>query len=245
MIHIKRSCPVLMGLVLMGFSAVAEPAASTPPEARAASSAWTIAHLIPPADAETACFSDRFLKLGAAHTDLPLPEQLSPGWLDDETLDSADLAVWSGRLTAVGPIVPTVELTESERSALSRFLTRGGVLLFSPSCGDQHFGPAVRTHLDTLMPGLTWTDLPPDHPVWSAHFTIDKLGFLKGPKRRPTLTLATLDGRLVAVTSPEGLGGADSGGGDCCCCGSNELRDPAPLLINLLSWWQAKQTPPN
>lgn len=106
------------------------------------------------------------------------------------------------------------ELTEAERAALATYLRRGGFLFAEACCGREAFAASFRKIAASLYPNQKLKRLPPDHPIIKGEpgFDLSKLAYRPAVLREhPKLTSPELygvevDGRLVMVFSPYGLG---------------------------------------
>jgi hypothetical protein len=102
--------------------------------------------------------------------------------------------------------------TADEIGWLRRYLKAGGMLLADACCGRLAFHLAFERELARVLPEHKLQALPPDHPLYHAHYDIDRVEYTPrvaedfGPLTRPTLQGVTLDGRLAVVYSRFDLG---------------------------------------
>lgn len=102
--------------------------------------------------------------------------------------------------------------SKKARENLRRYLDGGGFLFIHNCCDMRAFDRAVRRELHAIFPDDELAELPPDHPIFSAHVRIDPS---KAPARpapgfqltRPKLLGLTRQGYTCVVYSPVSLSG--------------------------------------
>ncbi len=103
------------------------------------------------------------------------------------------------------------KLSDRAVTNLRSFLARGGFLLANSCCGRAAFDGAFRREIARVVPG-GMTSLSPDHPLFSCHFRIAKVGYTPLVLREnpglesPVLEGVTVDGQLRVLYSPFDLG---------------------------------------
>ncbi len=69
-----------------------------------------------------------------------------------------------------------LELTEKEKTTLKEYLENGGFLFAEAcqgeGCGDAAFDDAFRDLMAEILPDSNLEPLPPDHPIWRAHYPL-------------------------------------------------------------------------
>ena len=92
------------------------------------------------------------------------------------------------------PLVYAVEvgymdLTDEEVAGLRGFLEAGGMLVVDDFWGSEEWA-RFRWNMSRVLPGRPIVELPPDHPVFSAHYRIDEIKQVpargRGIRGRPT-----------------------------------------------------------
>ncbi len=102
--------------------------------------------------------------------------------------------------------------TDEERAWLQRYLKAGGMLLADACCGRLAFDLAFQREIARVLPEHKLETIPPDHPVYHAHYDIGKVEYTPrvtedfGAQSAPNLSGITLDGRLAVVYSRFDLG---------------------------------------
>lgn len=105
------------------------------------------------------------------------------------------------------------KLSQAQVQALRRFLSSGGFLLASPSCGRRQFDRAFRREMARVLPDHELTNLPPDHPVYSILNHVARVGYTNYVDSlgddAPALPLEgiQLGGTTAVMYSPYGIGG--------------------------------------
>lgn len=85
--------------------------------------------------------------------------------------------------------------SDEEVANLRGFLARGGFLLADACCGRQAFDAAFRREIRRILPDDPLVPLPPDHPIFSAHLSIEKVAYTPLVRRlRPGLDRPELEG---------------------------------------------------
>jgi len=106
------------------------------------------------------------------------------------------------------------ELTEAERTALATYLRRGGFLFAEACCGREAFAKSIKELAGKLYPKQNLKMLRQDHPIILGEpgFNVSKITYRPAVLREhpklatPELYGVEIDGRLVMVFSPYGLG---------------------------------------
>jgi len=106
-------------------------------------------------------------------------------------------------------------LTERQVQGLRRFLSEGGFLLASPSCGRAEFDAAFRREIARVLPNHPLEKLPDGHPVYHMLENVQQVHYADyvystgGENDPPALSLEgiQLGGMTAVVYSPYGLGG--------------------------------------
>jgi hypothetical protein len=103
-------------------------------------------------------------------------------------------------------------LSAAQAANLRRFLESGGFLLADACCGRQAFDLAFRREIRKALPDHPLVPLPPDHPVFTSHLVIEKVGYTPrlGQERpgfdRPEMEGVTVGGALRVLYSHYDLG---------------------------------------
>jgi hypothetical protein len=99
-----------------------------------------------------------------------------------------------------------------EAARLGAYLKAGGMLLADACCGRTAFDSAFRRELARALPGASLETLPRDHPLYSAHYEIDRVDYTPrvaedyGETHAPSLEGIMMDGRLAVAYSRFDLG---------------------------------------
>lgn len=172
------------------------------------------------------CFSSGFLEAFALETGLGVETALVRVELEGGGMFEFPFAVASGE--------GFFELSVRERESLRAWLAGGGFLLASASCSNPAWGASMRAELDGLFEGVALEEIPPTHELFRTLFEIESLT-LPGGERAAVYGLS-LDGRLAAVFSPDGLNDAVAYSGGCCCCGGGQVVGARFLNANALAY---------
>jgi hypothetical protein len=97
---------------------------------------------------------------------------------------------------------------------LRRYLKAGGMLVADACCGRMAFDAAFRREIAKALPDDKLQRLPPDHPIYHAHYDIKQVEYTPrvredfgvGPTAAPELDGIMLDGRLAVLYSRFDLG---------------------------------------
>jgi len=85
--------------------------------------------------------------------------------------------------------------SKSEVANLRAFLDRGGFLLADACCGRKSFDAAFRREIKRALPETPLTPLAPDHPVFTCHLQIGKVGYTPLVMReRPGMNRPEMEG---------------------------------------------------
>lgn len=103
-------------------------------------------------------------------------------------------------------------LSAKAHENLRRYLDSGGFLFIHNCCAHREFDRAVRRELKATFPDDDLIDLPPEHPIFSSHVTINPSQVPERPApgfelARPTLQGLTRQGYTCVVYSPVSLSG--------------------------------------
>jgi hypothetical protein len=90
-------------------------------------------------------------------------------------------------------------LTGQQREILKKYVDEGGFVLAEACCGSPEFAAGFRTLMAELFE-TPLVPLPPEHPVWRAHFAVPPTAF-------PKLEHMSRGCRTVCLFSPEPLAG--------------------------------------
>ena len=102
--------------------------------------------------------------------------------------------------------------TDDEAAWLRRYLKAGGMLLADACCGRLAFHLAFQREIARVLPEHKLESLPLDHPLYHAHYDIQKVQYTPrvaedfGAINAPSLSGISLDGRLAVVYSRFDLG---------------------------------------
>jgi len=99
--------------------------------------------------------------------------------------------------------------SEQMRQKLRWFLNDGGYLVGDACCGQKPFTEAFIREMKTLFPRRPLRLLPPDHPVYTCYYQLDKVGYMlegkSGGRRPPMLYGIDLGCRTAVLLSPYDL----------------------------------------
>ncbi len=102
--------------------------------------------------------------------------------------------------------------SQNERSALERYLNRGGVLVINNGLGLGAFDAAVRRELERLLPQATLEPIPADHGLHGGLFDTSSVQYSPALAKskpelnnKPYLLGITIDGDLRVIYSPYDL----------------------------------------
>ncbi len=102
-------------------------------------------------------------------------------------------------------------LKPAEEASMKNYLSHGGLLLFDAAGGSNEATAAMQGLLVKMFPEAKDAPLPIDHPIYSQHPLASKVSyrrsdqFVPGPGGLPRLRGVTLNGKLIAIVSPEDL----------------------------------------
>jgi len=105
------------------------------------------------------------------------------------------------------------ELSEAQIQALRRYLSSGGFLLASPSCGEREFDRAFRREIARALPDHELRKLPADHPVYTILNRVEDVTYTdyaeSAGETLPPLPLEGIElgGTTAVIYSPYGIGG--------------------------------------
>ena len=92
-------------------------------------------------------------------------------------------------------------LTETETANLRLFLESGGFLLADACCGRKAFDLAFRREIRRVLPDTPLTPLPPTHPIFTCHTTVENVGYTPLVSReRPGLDRPEMEGVEIGGT---------------------------------------------
>lgn len=178
------------------------------------------------------CVASGFLKEFSAKTDVVTTGSFSLVRLEDAAIFDHPFCVMSGE----GPFT----LSDAERTQLREYLTRGGFLLASAGCSSEPWSASFRREIAAVFPKTEFPDvelvpIAMTHPIFRTVFDVTKLD-TKRHNHRPVLDGLTIDGRLVAIFSADGLNDTAAAGGTCCCCGGDEIVNARQVNVNILAY---------
>jgi hypothetical protein len=111
----------------------------------------------------------------------------------------------------------SLQFDESEKARLRKYIDGGGVLLFDAAGGSPEAAASFEPLLRELYPyHVTIEPLPLDHPIYHMKSLggeeIDRVRFRRRESNLdlvpiPRLRAASIDGRIIAIISPEDLSG--------------------------------------
>jgi len=145
------------------------------------------------------------LKFVAASTSTEVKFQRRPVELTSEELQQYPFLYMTG--------LYDFTLTDAQVQALRRYLSSGGFLLASPSCGRREFDAAFRREIARVLPDRKLAPLPADHPVYSI---LNEIGSVRYAdyvasleEHPPSLPLEGIElgGTTAVIYCPYGLGG--------------------------------------
>jgi len=127
----------------------------------------------------------------------------------------------------------------TERQALKNYLSRGGALFAEACCGRKAFDESFRELMRQIFPENPLEVLPPDHPIFSWGYTIDKVQYRPALREefpgedKPRLEAIFLEGRPAVIYSPYSIGcGLEPH--PCFGCRGYEEEDSVRLAINIV-----------
>lgn len=124
------------------------------------------------------------------------------------------------------------QLSDVERDNLRVYFEHGGFLFASGCCTNPVFPRAWRRELARIFPGGRVEELPYDHPIYRAFYTVDEIRCLH-TNRREFIEALHHDGRLVAVLVEEGLCCAFSADNNCNLGRGITPEDGKKLALNI------------
>jgi len=199
----------------------------TPPESANAPGVIRCGNLVYGRDQSSKCFSHHFLADIEKQTSVRTQHSFSPVRTESAELFNFPFVVMSGE--------GAFTLTEPQRENLRQYLVNGGFLVASPGCSSSAWQSAFRREIAAVMPNVKLEKIPMSHPVFSTVYDIDQLK-TKRKDVEAHLEGLVLDGRIVAIYSPDGLNDTSNAGGNCCCCGGNEVLNARQVNVNLLAY---------
>jgi uncharacterized protein DUF4159 len=74
------------------------------------------------------------------------------------------------------------QLTEQQRLALKRYVTRGGTLLLEACCGMPGFSASAKREIAKMFPNRELAVLPVDHPIYNSYYKMTQVTYEAGGK---------------------------------------------------------------
>lgn len=182
-----------------------------------------------------------FLTLFARQTQLPveIPSKLIAA--GDERLADYPIVFMHGRRA--------FRFSADERTALARYVRRGGFLFADAICASEPFNTAFRSEMKAIFPEAVLERLPANHPLFTTEFRGHELATvtLRDPQARdngdpltarrasiaPLLEVLRIDGRIAVVLSPYDLSCALENHASLDCKGYIP-SDAAKIAVNVL-----------
>ncbi len=101
-------------------------------------------------------------------------------------------------------------LNDTEKKKLREYLLRGGTIILNAGMGSKPFYDSAIKVLNEVFPEAPVRRLSPDHPIFHAYYSLDKVNYRPGVRSvyngtEPWLDGVTLDCRTVAIVSRFGM----------------------------------------
>lgn len=172
------------------------------------------------------CFSDEFLTTVQQKTSIATERRFKAVKLSGDELFKIPFVIMTGE--------GDFNLPSRERENLKKYLENGGFLLASASCSSQPWSLAFEREIKRIFGKDALRDIPMDHEIFRTIFTIKELKLAKSAGYSKLRGL-TLNGKIVAVYSADGLNDTNHAQG-CCCCGGNEIQNAMEINANILAY---------
>jgi hypothetical protein len=185
------------------------------------------ANLVYGAGKTSVCYSPEFLKQIQKETNIVAHAEFTPVKLESPELFEHPFAVMTGE--------GDFELTESQRSAMRRYLTNGGFIVASAGCSSKPWATSFLRELKEIIPNAELKPIHPTHPIFHTVYEIDDLGRKKSSEES-NLEGLEVDGKIALIFSRDGLNDTANAGDKCCCCGGNEIKNAQRINVNLLAY---------
>lgn len=172
------------------------------------------------------CFSDEFLTTVQQKTSIATERRFKAVKLSGDELFKIPFVIMTGE--------GDFHLPVKERENLKRYLENGGFLLASASCSSEPWSVAFEREIKRIFGNDALKEIPMDHEIFRTIFTIKELKLAKSAGYSKLKGL-TLNGKIVAVYSADGLNDTNHAQG-CCCCGGNEIQNAMEINANILAY---------
>lgn len=190
-----------------------------------AASTVQVANLIYAGVKSSQCFSDHFLSTAEHASTISTSRRFHAVKLSSDEIFNFPLVIMTGE--------GGFTMTDQERENLRQYLKRGGFLLASAGCSSKEWNRSFRRELSTLFTNLPIEKIGMDHVIFNTVYEIDQLKAKHGTPK--PLEGITIDGRLAAIYSEDGLNDTSHAEG-CCCCGGNEIKNAVQINVNILAY---------
>lgn len=190
-----------------------------------ASSTVQVANLIYAGVKSSQCFSDHFLSTAEHASTISTSRRFHAVKLSSDEIFNFPLVIMTGE--------GSFSMTDAERENLRQYLKRGGFLLASAGCSSKEWNRSFRRELSTLFADIPMEPIGMDHVIFNTVYEIDQIKAKHGTPK--PLEGITLEGRLAAIYSEDGLNDTSHAQG-CCCCGGNEITNAIQINVNILAY---------
>jgi hypothetical protein len=215
MISTRAMLAALAPLIVAG-------AMSAPPTPKDPGDKLKCANLVYAGSKSSVCFSDKFLTTVERESNCEPEKQFTTTKLATDNAFDFPFAIMTGE--------GDFTLLEKERKNLRSYLMRGGFLLASAGCSSEEWDRSFRRELKQIFPEKPLKKIEMEHPIYRTVFDITRIQLKDGGST--LLEGLEIDGRIVAIYSPEGLNDTPNVKG-CCCCGGNEIKNCQELNVNI------------
>ncbi|HPB10076.1 MAG TPA: DUF4159 domain-containing protein, partial [Kiritimatiellia bacterium] len=101
-------------------------------------------------------------------------------------------------------------LNDEEKKKLREYLLRGGTIILNAGMGSKPFYDSAIKVLNEVFPEAPVRRLSPDHPIFHAYYSLDRVNYRPGVRslfngNEPWLDGVTIDCRTVAIVSRFGM----------------------------------------
>lgn len=172
------------------------------------------------------CFSDEFLTTVQQKTSIATERRFKAVKLADEELFKIPFVIMTGE--------GDFNLTTKERENMKRYLENGGFLLASASCSNKEWATAFEREVKAIFGNESLKDIPLDHEIYRTIFNVKEMN-LTHSKGQSAIRGVTINNKIVAVYSADGLNDTAHTEG-CCCCGGNEIQNSMEINANILAY---------
>lgn len=105
---------------------------------------------------------------------------------------------------------------EEALTKLRRYVLDGGFIFAEACCGDEEWAKAFERMVQKLFPDRPFRPIPPDHPIYNAHYSIDEVEYTSQVTERvsklPVLFGLNIGCRMAIIFSPYDLKRGWAGG---------------------------------